>query len=56
MTMKQLINRLTIPLIILGAVNFVGFAFHKNYEGAVVGSLVGMLVALLALEIKAKFN
>jgi putative effector of murein hydrolase LrgA (UPF0299 family) len=30
--------------------------FHKNYEGAVVGSVVGMIVAFLALEIKAKYE
>jgi hypothetical protein len=30
--------------------------FHKNYEGAGVGSVVGMIVAFLALEIKAKYE
>ena len=56
MAMKQLMNRLTIPLIILVAINLIGLAFYKNYEGAVVGSIVGMLVGLLALEIKAKYE
>lgn len=54
--MRQLINKLTIPMIILAAVNLIGFAFHKNYDGAVIGSIVGMLVAFLALEIKAKYE
>ena len=54
--MRQLINKLTIPMIILTAVNLIGFAFHKNYDGAVIGSIVGMLVAFLALEIKAKYE
>jgi putative effector of murein hydrolase LrgA (UPF0299 family) len=54
--MKTLINKLTIPALILLAINFVGFVFHKNYEGAVVGSIVGMIVAFLALEIKAKYE
>lgn len=56
MFMRQLLNKLTIPLIILFAINLIGFAFHKNYEGAVIGSIVGMLVAFLALEIKAKYE
>lgn len=54
--MTQIMKKLTIPLIILFAINLIGFAFHKNYEGAVVGSTVGMLVAFLALEIKAKYE
>lgn len=52
--MRQLINKLTIPLIILFVINIIGFAFYKNYEGAVVGSIVGTLIAFLGLEIKAK--
>ena len=56
MFMRQLLNKLTIQLIILFAINLIGFAFHKNYEGAVIGSIVGMLVAFLALEIKAKYE
>jgi putative effector of murein hydrolase LrgA (UPF0299 family) len=45
-----------VPMLILLVINFVGFVFHKNYEGAVVGSVVGMIVAFLALEIKAKYE
>jgi len=45
-----------VPMIILLAINIVGFLFHKNYEGAVVGSVVGMIMAFLALEIKAKYD
>ncbi len=54
--MKTLINKLTIPALILLAINLIGFVFYKNYEGAVVGSVVGMIVAFLALEIKAKYE
>jgi len=54
--MKQILNKLMIPMLILLAINFVGFVFYKNYEGAVVGSVVGMIVAFLALEIKAKYE
>jgi putative effector of murein hydrolase LrgA (UPF0299 family) len=54
--MRTLIQRITIPLLILVAINLIGFVFHKNYEGAVFGSIVGMLVAFLALEIRAKYD
>jgi hypothetical protein len=54
--MKVLINKLTIPALILLAINMVGFVFHKNYEGAVVGSIVGVLCGFLATEIRAKFD
>ena len=53
-TMKQALNRLLVPMIILFAINLIGFLFYKNYEGAVVGSVVGMLIAFLALEIRTK--
>ena len=52
--MKNLMNRLTVPMIILFAINLIGFLFYKNYEGAVVGSIVGMVVGFLSLEIRAK--
>ena len=52
--MKQTMNKLMIPLIILFAINLIGFLFHRNYEGAVVGSIVGMIMGFLALEIRAK--
>jgi uncharacterized membrane protein len=54
--MKTLINKLTIPVIILLAINLIGLVFHKNYEGAVIGSVVGVLCAFLATEIRAKFD
>jgi putative effector of murein hydrolase LrgA (UPF0299 family) len=54
--MKQILSKLMVPMLILLVINFVGFVFHKNYEGAVVGSVVGMIVAFLALEIKAKYE
>jgi len=54
--MKNVLNKLMVPMIILLAINIVGFLFHKNYEGAVVGSVVGMIIAFLALEIKAKYE
>ena len=31
-------------------------AYHYNYEGALVGSIIGMMVAFLANEIRAKFD
>jgi len=52
--MKNVMNRLMVPMIILFTINLVGFLFYKNYEGAVVGSVVGTLVGFLALEIKTK--
>jgi putative effector of murein hydrolase LrgA (UPF0299 family) len=54
--MKNVLNKLMIPMVILIAINIVGFLFYKNYEGAVVGSVVGMIMAFLALEIKAKYE
>ena len=54
--MKTFINKLAIPALILLAVNIIGFVFHKNYEGAVVGSIVGVLCGFLANEIRAKFE
>ena len=50
--MKNLINKLTIPCLILLIINMIGFAFRNNYEGAVVGSIVGAIVAILILQIK----
>ena len=54
--MKTLINKLAIPALILLAINMIGFVFHKNYEGAMMGSIVGVLCAFLATEIRAKFD
>ena len=54
--MKLLINKLAIPGLILLAVNMIGFVFHKNYEGAVIGSIVGVLCGFLSNEIRAKFD
>jgi putative effector of murein hydrolase LrgA (UPF0299 family) len=54
--MKNVLNKLMVPMIILIAINLIGFLFYKNYEGAVVGSVVGMILAFLALEIKAKYE
>lgn len=54
--MKTLINKLTIPAIILLVINLIGLVFHKNYEGAMMGSIVGVLCAFLATEIRAKFD
>ena len=54
--MKTLINKLTIPAIILLAINLIGLVFHKNYEGAMMGRIVGVLCAFLATEIRAKFD
>jgi len=54
--MKNFFNKLTIPLIVLGIINIIGFIYHTNYTGAVVGSFVGLIVAFLSIEIRAKFE
>jgi glucose-6-phosphate-specific signal transduction histidine kinase len=54
--MKTVINKLTIPLTILALINMIGMAYHYNYEGALIGSIIGMMVAFLANEIRAKFD
>lgn len=54
--MKTLLNKLAIPFIVLVAINLIGFIYNKNFEGAVIGSIVGMVVAFLATEIRAKFD
>ena len=54
--MKILFNKLLMPFAILLLINIVGLLFHKNYEGAVMGSVIGMLVGFLILEIRAKFE
>lgn len=55
-SMKTLLNKLAIPFLALVVINMIGFAYHTNYEGAVVGSVIGMLVAFIATEIRAKFD
>jgi len=54
--MKTLLNKLAIPFAVLLSVNAIGFVYYKNFEGAVIGSIVGMVVAFLATEIRAKFD
>ncbi len=54
--MKTVINKLTVPLTLLAMINMIGMAYHFNYEGALVGSIIGMMVAFLANEIRAKFD
>jgi putative effector of murein hydrolase LrgA (UPF0299 family) len=54
--MKTILNKLTVPFLMFLGFNMIGFCYHKNYEGAVAGSLVGMLVAILVLEIKVKLD
>ena len=54
--MKTLFNKLMFPVIIFLLVNAIGLVYSKNYEGAVAGSLIGMLVAILVLEIRAKIE
>jgi len=54
--MKKILNKLLFPFIIFLFVNMIGFVYAKNYEGAVAGSLIGMLVAILVLEIRAKIE
>ena len=54
--MKTLISKLTIPITLLAIINIIGVLYHLNYEGALVGSIVGMIVAFLVIEIRAKFD
>jgi putative effector of murein hydrolase LrgA (UPF0299 family) len=54
--MKTLLNKLAIPFAVLFVINAIGFVYNKNFEGAVIGSIVGMIVAFLATEIRAKFD
>jgi glucose-6-phosphate-specific signal transduction histidine kinase len=54
--MKTVINKLTVPLTLLAMINMIGMAYHFNYEGALIGSIIGMMVAFLANEIRAKFD
>lgn len=54
--MKKILNKLMVPFMILLVINMIGFVFHKNYEGAVIGSVVGMLVAFMVLEVRAKIE
>jgi putative effector of murein hydrolase LrgA (UPF0299 family) len=54
--MKTLLNKLAIPFAVLIVINVIGFVYNKNFEGAVIGSVAGMLVAFLATEIRAKFD
>jgi putative effector of murein hydrolase LrgA (UPF0299 family) len=45
-----------VPFMILMMINMIGLVFHKNYEGAVIGSIVGMLVGFMILEVRAKIE
>jgi hypothetical protein len=54
--MKNIINKLTVPMALLIVINLIGLSYHYNYEGAIVGSVIGMLIAFLANEIRAKFE
>jgi len=54
--MKTLLNKLAIPFIVLLTINLIGLIYNKNFEGAVMGSIAGMIVVFLATEIRAKFD
>jgi glucose-6-phosphate-specific signal transduction histidine kinase len=54
--MKTVINKLTVPFTLLAIINLIGMAYHYNYEGALIGSIIGTMVAFLANEIRAKFD
>jgi len=54
--MKSIINKISVPVLICALVNVIGLVYHTNYSGAVAGSIVGLLVALFAIEIKAKVD
>jgi hypothetical protein len=54
--MRNLINKLIVPFFILLFINAIGLLFYKNYDGAVAGSIIGVLCGFLVLEIRAKFD
>ena len=54
--MKTLLNKLAIPFAVLFTVNAIGLVYNKNFEGAVIGSIIGMIVGFLTTEIRAKFD
>ena len=55
-TMKTILNKLAMPFAVLLTVNAIGLVYNKNFEGAVIGSIIGMIVGFLATEIRAKFD
>lgn len=54
--MKTLLNKLAIPFGVLIVINIIGYIYKQNFEGAVIGSIAGMIVAFLGSEIRAKFD
>ena len=54
--MKKILNKLMIPISLFVIINLIGFWFNKNYEGAVAGSVIGIIIAFLILEIRANFD
>lgn len=54
--MRTIINKTIIPILILLFINGIGLVYHKNYDGAVAGSIIGVLCGFLALEIRAKIE
>jgi len=54
--MNPKVQNILIALIVLGVINLIGYLFHANYIGAVIGSAVGMIVGFFISEIRAKFD
>jgi len=52
--MKKYIPNLITALVILIALNLIGYLYHKNYDGAVVGSCVGTLIGMILASIKVR--
>jgi hypothetical protein len=52
--MKNLINKLTFPVAILAVINMIGYVYHVNYDAAVIGSIIGMIVGFAVNEIKVR--
>lgn len=52
--MKKYIPNLITALVILIALNLIGYLYHKNYDGAVVGSCVGTMIGMILSSIKVR--
>jgi hypothetical protein len=54
--MKNILNKLFVPVSTVIVINIIGLIYHTNFEGAVIGSITGMVVGIIVNEIRAKFE